>query len=952
MTRAIALALTVLTGLCGLVYEVTFEKLLATLLGSHAEATAAVLGLFLGGMSLGYWLWGAVTRRLLEARRRGGRVPPLLLAYGLLEAGIGLFALALPALFQAVRALSAALPHTGAGLSFAIDVLLSALLVGPPAVLMGGTIPMLTQALARSLADATRVHALIYGFNTLGAFAGALAAGYWIVPALGLAGALRAMAALNLAAGGAFALLSRRAPPAALLEPPPAGARPAARQRLGRLAAVALLAGFAMMTLQTVLVRLGALSFGASQFTFSMVVAVFVLCIALGSFAVSALPRVPDGLLAGTLLGLLLLLALLYPQLQNGPYWAHALRALFRDHAASFYPFHLAACQALLLAVGPAVLLSGAVLPLAFHELRREVGGLGDVAGRLYAWNTLGSLAGALLGGYALLFWLDLHAVYRVALAAVAAAAALALPPDLPSRRATGALLFAGALAGLALLPAWDPGHLTSGLFRTRQPGPATFAGPEAFYAYMVAPLVRSYSDGPVASVAVLEQIKGGKPSLSLITNGKSDGSTGNDYPTMALAGILPALFAERPERAFVIGYGLGITAGELASLSSVREVVVAEISPDVIEAAPLFDSANGGASLRPELRIVRGDAYRTLLRSEGGYDVISSEPSNPWVQGVEMLYSREFLEAARERLTPGGVYAQWVHTYEIDDATLALVLRTYASVFEHVSVWYGRGVDLLLLGLRDASRALDVEQLERRAAQPDFRAALARSGVASWPELLAHELLPLGVLGATGLSGEIHTLLHPRLSYLAARAFHAGGAGSLPVTAAAPAAQIGRSHSLVRRFAALQGGELSPADREAFVARTCELRPRECATLLAEWIHARPESTVGRRLLERLREQGRAGLKDPLAAVERLAPLFGVDGGPAPDGDASLARANEATSDYALYYHHAAPFDPRSLRALWERCAAQGNANPACREGRARAEQLLGGLPVVAPED
>ena len=175
----------------------------------------------------------------------------------------------------------------------------------------------------------------------------------------------------------------------------------------------------------------------------------------------------------------------------------------------------------------------------------------------------------------------------------------------------------------------------------------------------------------------------------------------------------------------------------------------------------------------------MRGDAYRTLLRSQGDFDLIVSEPSNPWVTGVEMLYSREFLEAARDRLTPGGVHAQWFHTYETDDETIALVLRTYQSVFEHAAVWFTAGADLLLIGLKDPEGALDVERLQRRFERPDFQAGFARIGIDSFPALLAHEILPVDVLAAAHLPGEIHTLLHPILSHQAARAFFTGTTGA-----------------------------------------------------------------------------------------------------------------------------------------------------------------------------
>src|SRR5881628_1814066 len=161
MLRWVVLALTVVSGFTGLAYEVTWQKYLAILLGAHSEATAAVLGLFLGGLSIGYWLFGALTRRLVARGRASGRPAPLLAVYGAVEASIGGWCLLFPWLFPAVRSASVWLP-TGAGaLAFGVDVALAAALIVPPATLMGGTIPILTQALARDLADATRVHAQI-----------------------------------------------------------------------------------------------------------------------------------------------------------------------------------------------------------------------------------------------------------------------------------------------------------------------------------------------------------------------------------------------------------------------------------------------------------------------------------------------------------------------------------------------------------------------------------------------------------------------------------------------------------------------------------------------------------------------------------------------------------------------------------------------------------------------
>ncbi len=934
--RALALLLTLPTGFAGLVYEVTWQRWLATLLGAHSEATAAVLALFLGGLSLGYGVFGALTRRL-AARGRG----TLLVAYGAIEAAIGVWAFLFPALFGAVQALAFRLPVAGAGLQFALDVALAAFLVLPPATLMGATIPVLTQALSRGLDDATRIHALVYALNTGGACAGALAAAFWLIPGYGLDGALRAVGAVNLVAGAAYVLLGLglgRAQPAvtAALE---AGAEPL---RLRAYLAIAFLSGFGMMTLQTVFNRVGAFSFGSSQFTFGMIVAVFVLCIALGSFWVSSLRRVPDALLLGCLWALPTSFFALYRPLEDAPYWAHVLRTFFRDEPQAFFAYQAASLLVLLAVLGVPVLLSGAVLPLLFHHLRRRAGELGRTAGRIYAWNTLGSLAGALVGGYLLFFFLDLHQVYRVALAGLTLAAILQSALLARGARRVLALgLVAPVGAALALLPAWAGERLAVGAYRQRTPIAATYAGPDAFFDARrnVARLVR-YEDDPVASIAVVE-IHG---ALALLTNGKNDSSLGGDQPTTVLLGVLPALFARTPERAFVVGYGTGVTVGELAALPATREVRVAEISRGVIHSAPLFDHANHGASRHPKVQIEAGDALRTLLRSEGEFDVIASEPSNPWVVGVENVYSLEFLQAARDRLRPGGVLAQWVQLYDMDDETLALVLRTFGAAFDHVSIWYGVGVDLLVLGFDDAADALDIARIEARAAEPAFAAALARAGVAGVPELLAHELLPLDVArGST--TGPVHTLRHPLLADRAARAFFRGAQASLPRLAAFGPASLGAQSSLVRRWAALHGGALTPAAMQALVSETCEQRHEECLAWLArtQGVGASVESLEAQLSARALGQGGPVGadllfwLVQPLPGDETRKPV-------------SPGVARQLSALFERYYHHAAPFSRPALAAIWRDCARDPVRVAACQSGLQDAERRLGPLDHELP--
>ncbi len=931
MIRAAALLLTVLTGFSGLVYEVTWQKCLATLLGSHSEATAAVLGIYLGGLSLGYAVFGGVVRRMMARAIADDAPAPLLPVYGAVEAGIGMWALAFPLLFDAVQSLSLLLAIENELAAFAIDVLLTALLIGPPTVLMGGTIPILTQALSRSVSDATRFHAFVYGFNTAGAFAGALAAAFVLIPALGIHSTLYAMGAINITAGALFSLLGRRKDAGAFAdESTPA---PSAPPGFALFAGAACLLGFAMMSVQTVLIRLGGLSLGASHFTFATVVAVFVLCLALGSLLVSAATRIPRWAVVACPALLAALFAALYFALPNTPYAAHVLRTFFSDEPMAFHPYYLAIFLGVLGVLAIPVGLSGASLPLLFHEVRREIGDLGSVAGRLYSWNTIGNLLGALLGGYALLFWLDLHHVYRLGVAATAAAALLLAIRALGMSKAAALVLSVPLGYALFAMPAWPPERLSSGTFRMRTPTTGTYEGAESFFrARGLTSRIVFSDDDPTSTVIVRERMFGNRMDRSVWTNGKSDGSLVIDYPTMALVTLVPCILAEQCETAFVIGFGTGVSVGEFAVLDGMQRVDVAEISGAVLEAGKLFDYGNQNVSGRESVRTLRSDAYRALLRSDTRYDVIASEPSNPWTSGVEMLFSHEFLSAARDRLNPGGVYAQWFHVYETDTETIALVMNTYREVFDHVAVWYALGHDLLLLGWNGEPK-LDLGRIDRSIARPDVAAGLARAGVRSLPGLLIHELHPLGTLDAAALGREVHTLFHPILSDRAARAFFAGRTGALPFTANRASTKRASETSLFARWLSSRGDAVSDDDLADAANQVCEMRNNECTTFMAWW-KRRGAGPAFDEVRERWLRHPERGEYLDAGLIEEVSQLFDPrhKGATTPEG---LTREVEL---FERHYFHATPFARDRIELGVARCRGQG-----CIEVRDRAERILG---------
>jgi hypothetical protein len=497
-------------------------------------------------------------------------------------------------------------------------------------------------------------------------------------------------------------------------------------------------------------------------------------------------------------------------------------------------------------------------------------------------------------------------------------------------------------MAAIALLVPWSPERLSAGLFRVRSAGEHSLGGPNAYFESRQGISLRFYRDGPNASIAVKEfESPGGVVTRSLLTNGKSDGALPGEYPTMGLVSLIPALLAERAERAFVVGYGTGVSAGELAALEGMQEVVVAEIAGAVLDAAPLFEHWSRGVLERPGVRVVRSDAYRALARTGGTFDVIVSEPSNTWIPGIEALYSREFLEAARDRLSPGGVYAQWFHAYEADSEALALVLRTFSAAFPHVSVWYGMGSDLILLGIENPGPALDTARLVRRALRPDFRAGLTRCSVASPAALFAHELLPIGVVHALDNPGPEHSLVHPRLAHLAARALFRGDFAEPPGSSALETARLGHENSLQRRLAALPAHGWNEATRADAVEETCAHRPLECVALLAEWAHAVPESVERDRIIAQIE---RIPILDnvPLDRIPALAALY--DEAP-PPGRTPLADARRATQDFERFYHHAVPFRRAALAARWRACGEVSADREHCAAEHAAVEQRLGDL-------
>src|SRR5437867_2140031 len=627
-----------LSGGTALGYEVVFLRMLGLVFGHTVHAVATVLIVVMGGLALRSALFGGLTPRI--------RSP--IQAYGWLELGIGAWAALLPMLFAWSAAwypdLFRALGQSHAVLPWIQFALGSALLL-VPTTLMGGTLAVLSQALAGPDSRVGRLVGGLYAVNTCGAVVGAAMAGYVLLPSLGNRATIEAAAALNLALG------------------------------------------------------LAALAYGRARAALQAGIAVLVVPVLL------MFERLPELLLA----------------------------ALRWSYAPPFVMWiQLGLSVGVLL---PVTLLIGATFPCAVAVATPGAARVGESVGRIYAANTVGAVGGAVLTGFALVPALGVHAAIVVGVVVnLLLAALLTATADLrPAWRwgSAGAALLAAVAVAVGIAP-WDPRVMSS--------GPAIYVGPylrsAAASSSSIGATLRSqrvlfYRDGRSGTVSVGQS--GAHRYLRI--NGKTEGSTSLDMPTQHLVGHLPVLLHPAPRDVLVIGLGTGVTAGAVAR-HGIRRLDVVEIEPAVVEAAGrFFGEANGHVLLDPRTRTLVADGRNFLFTTSDRYDVIISEPSNPWISGLASLFSEEFFRLTRAHLSPGGVMVQWIQLYNLRPDDLRMILKTFQGVFPATTVW-NISEDLLLVG-RTEPGALDLGRVKARFAEGRFGEDLGYPGNGAWPSVL-----------------------------------------------------------------------------------------------------------------------------------------------------------------------------------------------------------------------
>jgi len=747
-----------LSGASGLILELLWTRMLTLVFGSTALAVSTVLTAYMGGLGLGSYLAGKWSDRLKDPVR----------AYALAEAAIGIYALAVPWIIGFYPGLNQWLWTTFGDRYTLLSILrfvASAGLLIVPTTLMGATLPLLARYFVSRPFELRRVSlrlGTLYAVNLFGAVVGSFFAGFIFLPVIGVRRTNLVAASFDISLAAAIILArrllpakratsaaesleelvattARESPESAAEEHPPVTC--SARRAVLFAFAVS---GATAMTLQVLWTRALAVIIGSSIFSFTIILLAFLIGLGAGSAVFGRLVgrfRDPVRSLALTHLGIVACIGLSYLITDRLPFvFTYLLSStLVSPDAVLICQFALAC-----LAVLPSTFLMGAIFPLTVRVVTGDLSTVGRDVGSAYALNTVGAITGSFFSGFVILPSLGLqHGIYLAAVIDLALAFLLfAVAPALPRPRRLAGMATAVAMAVLALgLPRWNLTSFSIGFFRISM---------ARDYIDMVehrhqkkkwqTPKLVYYKDGIATTVSVDQWGK----VFSLKNNGKVDASNDADMPTQISVGLLPLLLYENdhPPKVALIGYGSGVTAGATTQYP-IDSLEVVELEPAIYEAAHFFDDVNHRPTENPRVKAIVGDGRNFLSQRRDLYDVIISQPSNPWITGVSNLFTREYFQSVKSRLRQDGIFCQWAQLYEMAPWNIKAIYRTLASEFPYVMVFAAEDLssDTILIASRKPID-LDIHKIARAFENPITRAEAKRAGFDSPHDVPAFLLL------------------------------------------------------------------------------------------------------------------------------------------------------------------------------------------------------------------
>jgi spermidine synthase len=733
------------SGCAALIYEVVWFQLLQLVIGSSAVSLGVLLGTYMGGMCIG----SVMLSRLISRREHPLRV------YGLLELGIGFFGIAVLFLIPMLNGIYMA--AAGDGLP---SILLRGVVAGicllPPTILMGASLPAIGRWVESTPMGVSWL-GLFYGGNIAGAVFGCLFAGFYLLRVTDMRVATFVAAGLNIGVAAASFVLRSKEPHSPTEDLPefpavrPAGIWPV-------YAAIAL-SGLCALGAEVVWTRLLAPMLGATTYTFSLILAVFLIGLGIGSSGGSLWTRKlkrPRLALAACQLALAFAVAwTAYAVSDLIPAWPFNPLAVTNPWRLFRVDFMMC-----LFAILPPALLWGLSFPLALASIATKEQDSGAMVGEVYAANTVGAILGAVGFSIILIPWVGTQGSQQ-ALIALSVIAALIL-------------FYKSGLSGSGYMGVGAATLVAIFLFATVSEVPWLAIAYGRRMSLQTAPGKPLYIGEGRNSSVVVSQLDGGQ--IYFHVSGKVEASTEPyDMRLQRMLGHIPALIHKGPESVLVVGFGAGVTAGTFVVHPEVKSITICEIEPLIPQASSrYFATENHNVFHDPRTRMVYDDARHFVLTTKDKFDIITSDPIHPWVKGTATLYSKEYFELVKQHLKPGGVITQWVPLYESDFDTVKSELATFFDVFPNGTIWgndiNGEGYDIVLLAQVEPTK-IDIDSLGRRMLRDDHKLvarSLAEVNFHSVPQLLGTYAGRASDLKSWLEGAQINRDLNLRLQYLA----------------------------------------------------------------------------------------------------------------------------------------------------------------------------------------
>jgi spermidine synthase len=781
------------SGVAGLIYQILWLRMIDKVVGSAPFAVATVLSVFMGGLALGSWLAGKHIDRISSRRN-------LLALYGKVEMAIGIYgvmlplfiALAKPVYIQAYKYLFIySWPYnlfTFVGCSVLLLI---------PTTLMGVTLPLLCRFYVEDLGHIGVRTGRLYGINTIGGAAGALLCGFFLIARFGVWGSLGTAVGINVLIGGLciwIAKGNRLHVSAPVRQDKVAGMakRPGKEKELKNPEIVPVdnkiitylalwifgISGFCSMAYEVFWTRLLGLIIGPTTYSFSLVVSTFIIGLALGNIIFGWLADRTKRVFRLLVItqACAACLALLVSQfLGNSQFFFSKLIYTFQGDFGEMVIVQSVALFFVL--IGPTIFL-GATFPLVGRIYARSLPDIGKSIGTAYAMNTMGAILGSFAAGFILIPLLGKENGLRITAGLQIMVSMLALSYlafKAWERLHASVTVLTALLLGILLLinfPSWNHNILSKGWYYRFENLQQYFNKTSWLEAVWRDPSkiaqsadnfeVVFYGDGVGGFTTVRKVVSlFGRANYTLVNNGKADASSRVDRLTQALLAHIPLLFHPGPEKVMVIGLASGMTAGE-ALLYPVKQMDVLEINSQAVKACEFFTPWNNSCMINPKSRIIVQDGRNHLELTQEKYDVIISEPSNPWMAGLANLFTLEFFETAKKRLNSNGIFVQWIHSYDMDWSTFAMVGRTFGAVFPNGLLMKMMATDFLLVGF-SGEKGLDLGVAEKNHAFTRQSTNIAIKD----PKIIFNLIVTEDLKALFG-SGPFHTDNWPRLEFAA----------------------------------------------------------------------------------------------------------------------------------------------------------------------------------------